>query len=74
MADALTTGKVRAFCADVLATEPPSSECPLLGLPNAFITPHIAWATREARMRIITIMHNNLKAFTEGNPINVVNP
>ena len=74
MADALTKGKIRAFCADVLATEPPSPDYPLLGLPNAFITPHIAWATREARMRIITIMHNNLKAFTEGAPINVVNP
>ena len=73
MADALNQGKIKAFCADVLATEPPSLDCPLLGLPNAFITPHIAWATREARGRIIAIMINNLKAFLEGNPTNVVN-
>lgn len=73
MAKALKENKIKAFCADVLSTEPPPTNHPLLGLKNAFITPHIAWATLEARKRILDILMNNLEHFTKGNPQNVVN-
>lgn len=73
MAMALQEERIRAFCADVLSTEPPSPDNPLLGAKNAFITPHIAWATREARQRIVGILLNNLQSFLNGNPQNVVN-
>lgn len=73
VAQALEDGKIGAFCADVLSTEPPSSDNPLLSAPNSFITPHIAWATKEARMRLMEIAVNNLKQFLAGTPVNVVN-
>lgn len=72
VAEALTSGKIGAFCADVLSTEPPAADNPLLGAPNAYITPHIAWATREARERLMDIAVANLKHFLEGVPTNVV--
>ena len=50
-----------------------SEEPPLFAEPNAFITPHIAWATVEARSRLLDIAAGNIKAFLDGNPINVVN-
>ena len=72
VAEALTSGKIGAFCADVLSTEPPAADNPLLGAPNAYITPHIAWATKEARERLMDIAVANLKHFIEGVPTNVV--
>ena len=72
MAEALQLGRVGAFCADVLAQEPPAANHPLSGSPRAYITPHIAWASREARMRLIHIAAANLEAFLNGKPQNVV--
>ena len=72
MAEALQQGRVGAFCADVLAQEPPAANHPLSGSPRAYITPHIAWASREARMRLINIAAANLEAFLNGKPQNVV--
>ena len=72
MAEALQQGRVGAFCADVLAQEPPAANHPLSGSPHAYITPHIAWASREARMRLIHIAAANLEAFLNGKPQNVV--
>jgi len=72
MADALKEGRVAAFCADVLSTEPPSPDNPLLTAPNAYITPHIAWASVEARRRLMHICEDNLSAFLSGTPRNVV--
>lgn len=73
VARALASGKIGAFCADVLSTEPPSSDNPLLAAPNAYITPHIAWATKEARQRLMDIAFRNVSAFLEGKPVNKVN-
>ena len=72
MAAALKEGRVGAFCADVLSVEPPSSDNPLFSCPNAFITPHIAWASHEARARLIHIAAQNLRAFISGQPQNTV--
>ena len=73
VADALRSGQLGAFGADVMCQEPPAADNPLLSAPNAFITPHIAWATTEARTRLIDIAAGNIRAFAEGSPINVVN-
>lgn len=73
VADALDSGKLGAYCADVLSCEPPSPSNPLVGAPHAFITPHVAWATLEARLRLMDIAVNNIKSFLEGSPTNVVN-
>jgi glycerate dehydrogenase len=73
VADALHSGHLAGYGADVLSSEPPSPACPLLGAPNAFITPHIAWATFEARKRLIDIAVANVAAFLDGKPQNVVN-
>ena len=72
VADALKANRLRAFCADVLTEEPPKADNPLLSCENAFITPHIAWASNEARIRLIDVAIGNVKAFTEGKPQNVV--
>ena len=72
VAEALKDGKIGAFCADVLSTEPPSEHNPLISAPNVYITPHIAWATKEARSRLMKIAVDNLKSFLEGHPVNVV--
>lgn len=73
VADSLASGKLGAYCADVLSSEPPSASNPLIGVPNAFITPHVAWATLEARLRLMDIAVCNIKSFLAGSPTNVVN-
>lgn len=73
VADALRSGKIYAAAVDVTATEPIPAESPLLSAPNCIITPHIAWAAREARQRILDITVDNIKAFLEGRSLNVVN-
>lgn len=72
VADALKEGRLGGFGADVLSSEPPAEDNPLLSAPNANITPHIAWATREARERLMDIAVENLKAFISGKPVNTV--
>ena len=72
VASALAEGQLAAFCADVLTEEPPKADNPLLSQPNAFITPHIAWATQEARTRLLQVAISNVKAFLNTKPQNVV--
>ena len=72
VAEALKSGRLSAYCADVLCEEPPRADNPLLCLPNAFITPHIAWATTEARNRLLQTAIHNVRSFLEGHPQNVV--
>lgn len=72
VADALADGKIAAYCADVLTEEPPKADNPLLAQENAYTTPHIAWATYEARIRLIQVASNNVRAFINGTPQNVV--
>lgn len=69
---ALLSGKLLGAGLDVLSSEPPSTGNPLLKLKNCFITPHIAWATRESRTRLMNQAVENLKAWMEGNTINNV--
>ena len=73
LADALNSARIAGAGLDVLATEPPRADSPLLKAKNCFITPHIAWATRSARQRLMTTIVNNVKAFLDGKPQNVVN-
>ena len=72
VADALESGQLAAYCADVLTEEPPRADNPLFRQPNAFITPHIAWATRDARERLMAICVQNIKQFIAGEPQNEV--
>ncbi len=73
VAEALESGKLLYYGADVMEEEPPRADNPLLAQKHAFITPHIAWATKEARTRLLKTCEANIRAFIEGNPINVVN-
>lgn len=74
IADALNNGTLKGYGTDVLSTEPPKKDNPLLTAKNCLITPHIAWAAYETRLRLMGILEGNIKAFLDGNPINVVNP
>jgi glycerate dehydrogenase len=73
LAEALNNGAIAGAGIDVLSTEPPRSGSPLFGAKNCIITPHIAWATKEARERLMQITLSNLDAFLKGNPVNIVN-
>ena len=72
VADALSQGHLAAFCADVLTEEPPRADNPLLRQEKAFITPHIAWATKEARIRLLQVAIDNIRSFLNGHPQNKV--
>ena len=72
VAEALKENRLQAYCADVLSEEPAKADNPLLTCENAFITPHIAWATKEARERLVSVAISNVKAFLEGKSKNVV--
>ena len=72
VANALNAGQIYAYCADVMCQEPPAADNPLLDCPNAFLTPHVAWATREARVRLLDITVDNVAAFIAGHPQNAV--
>jgi glycerate dehydrogenase len=72
VADALEQKRITAYCADVLTEEPPKADNPLLKQQNAYITPHIAWATTEARVRLVQVATDNVRAFLKGTPQNTV--
>ena len=73
LADALNNGRLAGAAVDVLSSEPPSPDNPLLRAKNCIVTPHIAWATKEARTRLLNTAIANLRAFLEGHPVNLVN-
>ena len=73
LAECLKAGGIAGYAADVIATEPMLPACPLLNCPNCVLTPHIAWAPKETRKRLLDIAYENFKAWIEGHPINVVN-
>ena len=73
LADALNSGKVYAAGLDVVSSEPISADNPLLKAKNCLITPHISWAPRESRQRIMDCTVENIRAFQAGKPKNVIN-
>jgi glycerate dehydrogenase len=73
LADALDNGRLAGAAVDVLSSEPPSADNPLLRAKNCIVTPHIAWATTEARTRLLNTAVANVRAFVDGHPVNVVN-
>lgn len=73
LADALKSGKVYAAGIDTVKVEPITEDCPLLSAPNCFITPHISWASLDCRRRLIRLAIENVKAYLNGKPINIVN-
>ncbi len=72
LVQALNSGKLAGYAADVINTEPMNKDCPLLGCPNCVLTPHLAWAPKETRQRLLDIAFDNFKGWLEGHPINVV--
>ena len=73
LADALNSGKLRSAAVDVVCREPMDKDCPLLGCKNCIITPHMAWAPVESRQRLLNTVVDNIRAFLDGKPQNVVN-
>lgn len=73
VADALESGKLRAAAVDVVSEEPMNKDNPLLTASNCIITPHIAWAPKESRQRLLDCVVENIRSFLSGNPQNVVN-
>ena len=73
LCDALVSGKLAAAAVDVVSAEPMKDDNPLLNAPNCIITPHIAWAPKESRQRLLDCVVDNIRAFLDGNPQNVVN-
>jgi glycerate dehydrogenase len=73
LADTLESGKIAAAAVDVVSTEPVKEDNVLLKAKNCIITPHISWATKEARERILLTTAENIEAFMKGEPVNVVN-
>lgn len=73
LADAINNGRIAGAGVDVLSSEPPKADNPLLSCKKCFITPHIAWAGFETRERLLGVVYDNIKAFINGNPQNVVN-
>lgn len=72
LAQALKDGTIAGYAADVINTEPMNKDCPLLNCPNCILTPHLAWAPKETRQRLLDIALENYKAWLDGKPINVV--
>ncbi|MBO5742542.1 MAG: D-2-hydroxyacid dehydrogenase, partial [Bacteroidaceae bacterium] len=72
VAKALKEGRLGAYAADVLSVEPAQADNPLLSAPRVQLTPHIAWASKEARIRLMQICAHNIEMFLKGNPQNVV--
>ena len=72
LADALRNSKIKGACLDVLCSEPPTEDNPLFGLNNCIITPHVSWATKESRTRLIDIVAGNIRSFINGESLNVV--
>ena len=73
LASALNSGKLRSAAVDVVSHEPMNADCPLLGCKNCVITPHMAWAPVESRQRLLNTVVDNIRAFLDGKPQNVVN-
>ena len=73
LAECLKVGGIAGYAADVITTEPMLPDCPLLNCPNCVLTPHIAWAPKETRKRLLDIAYENFKAWIDGHPSNVVN-
>ena len=73
LADALNQGVIAGAAVDVLGAEPPAETNPLLSARNCLVTPHIAWATREARARLMDLAVSNISEWISGNPRNVIN-
>ncbi len=73
LSEALRNGVIAGAGLDVMDSEPPDQDSPLFDAPNCFITPHIAWATVDSRKKLIDVAADNIQAFLNGNPVNVVN-
>jgi len=72
LADALNQGRIAGFGGDVLTVEPQREDCPLIGAKNCSLTPHVAWAPKETRKRLLEILVDNLRSFCQGSPKNSV--